>query len=98
MSEVDFKRRIELEKASKFGFPEIVDPSSESMIPSTDGEVIFELIFDLIRLLWNVDVSTKPNAGWESEGGSLLLTVDEIVPILITKRKCVHRVAGQTRV
>src|SRR6476646_9752435 len=36
LHKVDLQRRIELEKASKLGFPKIVHTSSESMVPSVN--------------------------------------------------------------
>ena len=46
------------------------------MVPSADREVIFELIFDLVRLLRDIDVSAKANGVGERERCCFLLAVE----------------------
>ena len=53
------------------------------------------MILDLVRLLGHVDIGAKPNPRREGERRGFLFTIDEVVPVRITRCKGVDRAAGQ---
>ena len=56
---VDFQRWIEFKETAEFWFPKVVESGPECMLAAKDGEVIFELILRLIRLLRTLTLVPK---------------------------------------
>ena len=68
------------------------------MIATIDREVILELVFDLIRLLRNVNVRAKADSGRESERRRFLFAVDQIVPVLLACSERIYDRGTERRV
>jgi hypothetical protein len=64
------------------------------MIPSGMREVILELVFDLVRLLGNVDVGPKTNSSGNVKVVVFCSLSIKVVPILIADSGSIYRAAA----
>ena len=64
---VDFQSRVELKEAAHERRPDVVNASLEGVFADGLGDVIFELVFTLNRVLRHVGVGAELDAARERE-------------------------------
>ena len=92
--EIELERRVELKEAAHERSPDVINAGLEGVLANGLGDVILELVFALDRILRNVGVGAELDAGREREERGASGAVNQIVPVLESKRELVDQRGG----